>query len=168
MAANYEYKQHPHATARKAKGPAVSVKHEASTQKLGINAKIVGGDGMCTDKVAELSGPAIVNIICSEAGLALSKMAKGADFEKSYKARFNTGVQIYAPFTYDSVYVIVDAMKRANSTDKAAILAQMPTTNLNGLIGNIAFTDKGDMKEGTITLYNFVDKKKSVLDVVKM
>ena len=40
MAANYEYKQHPHATARKAKGPAVSVKHEASTQKLGINAKI--------------------------------------------------------------------------------------------------------------------------------
>ena len=40
MAANYEYQQHPHATARKAKGPAVSVKHEASTQKLGINAKI--------------------------------------------------------------------------------------------------------------------------------
>lgn len=137
-------------------------------RELGITAKIVGGDGMCTDKVAELSGPAIVNIICSEAGLALSKMAKGADFEKSYKARFNTGVQIYAPFTYDSVYVIVDAMKRANSTDKAAILAQIPTTNLNGLIGNIAFTDKGDMKEGTITLYNFVDKKKSVLDVVKM
>ena len=137
-------------------------------RELGINAKIVGGDGMCTDKVAELSGPAIVNIICSEAGLALSKMAKGADFEKNYKARFNTGVQIYAPFTYDAVYVIVDAMKRANSTDKAAILAQIPTTNLNGLIGNIAFTDKGDMKEGTITLYNFVDKKKSVLDVVKM
>lgn len=137
-------------------------------RELGINAKIVGGDGMCTDKVAELSGPAVVNIICSEAGLALSKMAKGADFEKNYKARFNSPVQIYAPFTYDSVYVIVDAMKRANSTDKAAILGQMPTTNMNGLIGNIAFTDKGDMKEGIITLYNFPDKKKSVLDVVKM
>ena len=40
MAANYEYQQHPHATARKAKGPAVSVKHEASTQKLGLNSKI--------------------------------------------------------------------------------------------------------------------------------
>lgn len=137
-------------------------------RELGINAKIVGGDGMCTDKVAELSGPAVVNIICSEAGLALSKMAKGADFEKNYKARFNSPVQIYAPFTYDSVYVIVDAMKRANSTDKAAILGQMPTTNMNGLIGNIAFTDKGDMKEGIITLYNFPEKKKSVLDVVKM
>ena len=109
-----------------------------------------------------------MNIICSEAGLALSKMAKGADFEKAYKARFNTEVQIYAPFTYDSVYVIADAMKRANSTDPAKILAQMPTTNYNGLIGTVAFDAKGDMKEGVITLYDFKDKKKSVLDVVKM
>ncbi len=136
--------------------------------ELGIKAKVVGGDGMCTDKVAELAGPAVVNVICSEAGMALSKMAKGADFEKAYKARFNTGVQIYAPFTYDSVYVIVDAMKRANSTAPAAILAQMPTTNYNGLIGNVAFDPKGDMKEGIITLYEYKEGKKSVLDIVKM
>ena len=137
-------------------------------RELGIKSKIVGGDGMCTDKVAELSGVAVENIICSEAGMALSKMAKGADFEKNYKARFNAGVQIYAPFTYDAVYVIADAMKRANSTAPAAILAQMPTTNYEGLIGNIAFDPKGDMKVGIITLYEFKDKKKSVLDIVKM
>ena len=136
--------------------------------ELGIKAKVVGGDGMCTDKVAELAGPAVVNLICSEAGMALSKMAKGADFEKAYKARFNAGVQIYAPFTYDSVYVIADAMKRANSTTPAAILAQMPTTNYNGLIGNVAFDTKGDMKEGIITLYEYKNNKKSVLDIVKM
>jgi branched-chain amino acid transport system substrate-binding protein len=137
-------------------------------RELGIKAKIVGGDGMCTDKVAELAGAAVVNIICSEAGMALSKMAKGADFEKAYKARFNTGVQIYAPFTYDAVYVIADAMKRGNTTTPAGILAQMPTTNYNGLIGNVAFDAKGDMKEGIITLYEFKDKKKAVLDIVKM
>ncbi len=137
-------------------------------RELGIKSKIVGGDGMCTDKVAELSGVAVENIICSEAGMALSKMAKGADFEKNYKARFNAGVQIYAPFTYDAVYVIADAMKRANSTAPAAILAQMPTTNYEGLIGNIAFDPKGDMKVGIITLYEFKDKKKSVLDIVMM
>ena len=123
---------------------------------------------MCTDKVAELAGVAVENIICSEAGMALSKMAKGADFEKAYKARFNSSVQIYAPFTYDAVYVIADAMKRANSTTPAAILAQMPTTNYNGLIGNVAFDAKGDMKEGIITLYAFKDKKKAVLDIIKM
>jgi branched-chain amino acid transport system substrate-binding protein len=77
-------------------------------------------------------------------------------------------VQIYAPFTYDAVNVIIDAMKRANSTDAAKILAAMPATNYNGVIGNIAFDDKGDLKQGSITLYNYKDKKKSVLDVVKM
>lgn len=137
-------------------------------KELGITAKIVGGDGVCTDKVAELAGDAIDNIVCSEAGLALSKMEKGVDFEKKYQARFNTPVQIYAPFTYDAVNVIIDAMKRANSTDAAKILAAMPATNYNGVIGNIAFDDKGDLKQGSITLYNYKDKKKSVLDVVKM
>ena len=137
-------------------------------KELGITATSVGGDGVCTDKVAELAGDAIDNIVCSEAGLALSKMEKGADFEKKYQARFNTPVQIYAPFTYDAVNVIIDAMKRANSTDPAKILAAMPATNYNGVIGNIAFDDKGDLKQGSITLYNYKDKKKSVLDVVKM
>ncbi|EHP38566.1 branched amino acids ABC transporter substrate-binding protein, partial [Cupriavidus basilensis OR16] len=36
------------------------------------------------------------------AGLALSKMEQGADFDKRYQARFNAPVQIYAPFTYDA------------------------------------------------------------------
>lgn len=135
---------------------------------LGIRAKILGGDGVCTDKVGELAGAAVQNLVCSEAGLALSKMDKGADFEKKYEDRFHTPVQIYAPFTYDAVYVIVDAMKRANSIDAPKVLAAMPSTDYNGLIGHIAFDDKGDLKEGAITLYDFKDGKKSVLDVVKM
>jgi branched-chain amino acid transport system substrate-binding protein len=136
--------------------------------ELGIKAKVVGGDGMCTEKLAELAGDAVVNVTCSEAGMALSKMAQGADFQKRYKERFNTDVQIYAPFTYDAVFVLVDAMKRANSTDPAKILVVMPDTKMEGLVGNIAFDDKGDMKEGVITLYDFKDKKKTVLDVIKM
>jgi branched-chain amino acid transport system substrate-binding protein len=135
---------------------------------LGIRAKILGGDGVCTDKVGELAGTAVQNLVCSEAGPALSKMDKGADFEKKYEDRFHTPVQIYAPFTYDAVYVIVDAMKRANSIEAPKVLAAMPSTDYNGVIGHIAFDDKGDLKEGAITLYDFKDGKKAVLDVVKM
>ena len=135
---------------------------------LGIRAKILGGDGVCTDKVGELAGSAVQNLVCSEAGLALSKMERGAEFEKKYDARFHTPVQIYAPFTYDAVYVIVDAMKRANSIEPSKVLAAMPSTDYTGVIGHIAFDDKGDLKEGAITLYDFKDGKKAVLDVVKM
>ncbi len=136
--------------------------------ELGIKAKIVAGDGVCTDKVAELAGSAVSNIVCSEAVMALQNMAKGTDFSIKYVARFKGPVQVYAPATYDAVYVLVDAMKRANSTTAAAVLAQMPSTNYPGLIGNIAFDQKGDMKEGVITIYDFKSGKKSVLDVMKM
>ncbi|AET88395.1 MULTISPECIES: branched-chain amino acid ABC transporter substrate-binding protein [Caballeronia] len=134
---------------------------------LGIKSKILAGDGVCTEKLAELAGDAVQNIVCSEAGLALSKMDKGADFEKKYEARFHAPVQIYAPFTYDAMYVIVDAMKRANSIEAPKVLAAIATTDYNGLTGRIAFDDKGDLKAGTITLYDFKDKKKDVLDVVR-
>ncbi len=136
--------------------------------ELGIKAKIVAGDGVCTDKVAELAGPAVSNIVCSEAGMALQNMAKGAEFSKKYEARFKGSVQVYAPFTYDAVYVLVDAMKRAKATTAEAVLAQMQGTNYPGLIGNIAFDQKGDMKEGVITIYDFKGGKKSVLEVMKM
>ncbi|WP_244814237.1 branched-chain amino acid ABC transporter substrate-binding protein [Caballeronia sp. Lep1P3] len=134
---------------------------------LGIKAKILAGDGVCTQQLPELAGDAAANVVCSEAGPALANMDKGADFAQRYEARFHTPVQIYAPFTYDAMYVIVDAMKRANSIEAARVLAAMPTTDFNGLTGHIAFDDKGDLKAGTITLYDFKDKKKDVLDVVK-
>ena len=134
---------------------------------LGVKAKILAGDGVCTQQLPELAGDAVQNVVCTEAGPALSKMDKGADFAQKYEARFHTPVQIYAPFTYDAMYVIVDAMKRANSIEAGKVLASMATTDFNGLTGHIAFDDKGDLKAGTITLYDFKDKKKEVLDVVR-
>ena len=137
-------------------------------QELGIQAKIVGGDGMCTEKLPELAGDAVKNVVCSEAAMALTKMKNGPEFQKKYKERFNIDVDIYAPFSYDAVYVIVDAMKRANSAETAKILAVMPQTNFEGLIGNIAFEDNGDLRDGIITIYDYKDKKRSVLEIIKM
>ncbi len=41
-------------------------------------------------------------------------------------------MQVYAPFSYDAVYIIVDAMKRANSTDPAKVLAGDARDRLQG------------------------------------
>ncbi len=105
---------------------------------------MLAGDGVCTDKLSDLAGDATDNIICSIAGMPLEKMAGGAAFQKRYVARFNQPIQIYAPFTYDAVYIIVDAMKRANSTDPAKILAEMPSTDYHGVLGETQFDSKGD------------------------
>lgn len=134
---------------------------------LGITAKVLGGDGACTEKMIDLAGDAIGNVTCSEAGLALED-AQGTGLRKRYTARFNTPIDAYAPFTYDAVYVIYNAMKRADSTDHAKVLAAMPSTRYDGVIGRIAFDPHGDLKDAAITIYQFKDKKKTVMDVIKM
>nr|WP_261540220.1 branched-chain amino acid ABC transporter substrate-binding protein [Burkholderia multivorans] len=135
---------------------------------LGITATVLGGDGACTAKMVSLAGDAIRNVACSEAGLALSKMPKGQEFDRRYTARYKVPIDAYAPFAYDAVYVIYDAIRRANSIDRAKVLAAMPSTQYDGVIGKIAFDARGDLKDAAITIYQFKDKKKTVMDVIRM
>jgi len=137
-------------------------------RQLAINSKILAGDGACTDKLSDLAGEATDNVICSQPGTALEKMPGGPAFQKRYVKRFNEPIQIYAPFAYDAVYIIVDAMKRADSTSPAKILAAMPSTNYRGVIGVTQFDTKGDLKTPAISLYHYSSGKKSLITVVKM
>ncbi|WP_436975489.1 branched-chain amino acid ABC transporter substrate-binding protein [Paraburkholderia tropica] len=136
--------------------------------KLGIHARILAGDGVCTESLAELAGTATDNVICSEAGMALSKMPGGAAFSEKYKKRYGQPIQIYAPYSYDSVYILVDAMKRANSTAPAKILAAMPSTDYEGVIGQTAFDSKGDLEHGVISLFYYKKGEKTLIDIMKM
>ena len=68
----------------------------------------------------------------------------------------------------DAVMVIVQAMKKADSTDASEILKAIPQTKYEGLTGNIAFDAKGDLKESVITLNQYKSGKIQTLDVVKM
>ncbi|MCX7253774.1 MAG: branched-chain amino acid ABC transporter substrate-binding protein [Burkholderiales bacterium] len=137
-------------------------------KELGIKAKIIGGDGICSPTLYELAGDAVENIICSTVGIPKESLNNSDNFLKNYQERFKTEVQIYAPMAYDAVMIIVDAMKRSNSTNAADILKAIPTTNYAGLSGQITFDEKGDLKESYITLSQFKDKKILTLEVVKM
>jgi branched-chain amino acid transport system substrate-binding protein len=131
--------------------------------QLGLRAKIVGGDGICTESIAGLAGDAVNNVLCSEVGLPLNKMPGGKSFEEKYVKRFGHPIEAYAPYAYDSVYVLVGAMKRANSTDAAAILSAMPATNHHGVIGEISFDARGDLSRGTISMFRYVNGKKQFM-----
>jgi len=134
-------------------------------KQLGIDAKFLTGDGGCTPELIKLGGDAAEGAYCSQAGLPLENMPGGADFGSRYKAKFNTEVQIYAPYAYDAVQVIVHAMRRANSADPAKITAELPKTSFEGTTGKIEFDDKGDLKNGAITMYQVKGGKFGVLEV---
>ena len=136
-------------------------------KELGLNSKLAGADGLCTAKFMELSGAAGKGAVCSQAGMPLEKMPKGAEFSANYEKTFpGQKVQIYAPFAYDATYAIVAAMKIANSVDPEAIAAAMPKVAIEGLIGPIAFDEKGDIKNGAISIFEVKDKL-DIIDIIK-
>ncbi len=137
-------------------------------RQLAIPSKVLAGDGLCAESLSELAGDAADNVVCSIAGMPLEKMANGPAFQKRYEARFGQKVQLNAPFAYDAVYIVVDAMKRANSIDPAKILAAMPGTDYTGVLGETQFDSHGDLKQGMISLYHYVGGTQKLLDVVKM
>lgn len=137
-------------------------------KQLGIRARLLAGDGVCSPKLADLAGDATDNVVCSEAGAALEKMPEGAAFAIKFQKRFGSPIQLYAPLTYDAVYIVVDAMKRANSTNRAAILSVMPRTDYRGVTGETSFDRNGDLKHGVISIYRYVGGKKTLLDAVTM
>jgi len=135
--------------------------------QLGIKSTFLAGDGVCSPEFIKLAGDSAGILHCSMAGEAVEKMAKGADFVAKYKAKFNQDVQIYSPYSYDAVYVIADAIKRAGKADRASITAAMPATNYAGLTGQIAFDEKGDIKGGAISMFKIVDGKMTYVSTVR-
>ncbi|MGE5338604.1 MAG: branched-chain amino acid ABC transporter substrate-binding protein [Gemmatimonadota bacterium] len=128
-------------------------------KQLGIKAHLLAGDGVCSPEFIKLAGDAANMLTCSMAGEAVEKLARGEEFKTKYKAKFGTDVQVYSPYSYDAVYVIADAIKRAGNADRASITAAMPATNYAGLTGQIQFDDKGDIKNGAISMFRVKDGK---------
>ncbi|HEY3540288.1 MAG TPA: branched-chain amino acid ABC transporter substrate-binding protein [Trinickia sp.] len=136
-------------------------------KQLGMTQKILAGDGLCADDLSKLAGAAADDVICSIAGSPLEKMPKGPAFMQRYEKRFGTHPVLNSPFAYDAVYVIAEAMKRAGSTAPDKILAAMPATNYEGVLGQTQFDSKGDLVHGTISLYKYVGGKQTLLDYLK-
>ena len=135
--------------------------------ELGIKAKFMGGDGIQTPNFVKLAGDtAAEGAMASMPGLPKDQMPGGATFLEKFKAKFKSDVELFAPMGYDAVFVFVEAMKRAASTDPAKFLPEVGKTDYKGVIGPIAFDDKGDLKNGPITIYVVKAGKWETLEVV--
>lgn len=120
---------------------------------LGMNAKFMMGDGGYTPKLIELAGVAAEGVYASLPGVPLDKMPNGRDFSQRYIAKYKQPIQLYAPYCYDAVNVMIAAMQRAGSAEPARYLAELPKTAHEGVTAKINFDDKGDLQGGAVTLY---------------
>jgi len=120
---------------------------------LGLNVKFVMGDGGYTPKFLDLAGDAADGVYASLPGVPLGQMPGGKDFSQRYEAKYKLPIQLYAPYCYDAVNVMIAAMQKAASADPVKYLPELAKITHVGVAANIAFDDKGDIKGGAVTLY---------------
>ena len=136
-------------------------------EQLGLNnVKYFGGDGICTDKLMELSAGAktLGNVTCAEGGASLAKMPGGAAWKVRYDAKYPKEFQVYSPYTYDATNLLVAAMVKAGSADPKVYMPVLAKIEYQGITGKIAFEDDGDLKNPAMTLYNYKGGKKLPLN----
>ena len=136
-------------------------------EQLGMTkVKYFGGDGICTSEIAKLAAGAktLTNVVCAEGGASLAKMPGGEAWKKRYDAKYPNQFQVYSPYTYDATFVLVDAMKRANSVDPKVYTPKLLETNFRGVTASIAFEPNGELKNPAMTLYVYRDGKKTPLN----
>ena len=134
-------------------------------RELGIKAVFAFGDGACTDKMKELAGDAAEGLLCSQAGLPVQ--AANKKFLDAYRAKFKIEPILYAPFTYDSANLIIEAMKKANSPDPAKYLPELAKISHEGASGKIEFDDKGDRKDAEMTIFSMKGGKIEPIAIIK-
>lgn len=135
-------------------------------KRLGMTAKFLGADGTQTPKFIELAGADAEGVLASNPGLPLDAMPGGAAFKAKFEAKYGK-IQNYAPYAYDALYVLVEAMKRAGSSDPAKYLAELPKTDYQGVTGHIRFDTRGDITGGAVTLYQVRDGRWQTLETVR-
>jgi len=140
-------------------------------KQLGIEAKFVGGDGICSGELPKLAAGTMADgqVVCAEAGGVEGAAKKSMDdFYAAFKKKYNTDVQVYAPYVYDAVNVMVAAMVKAGSAEPAKYLPVLAKTEgYKGVTGTIGFDSKGDVKNGALTLYTYKGGKRDQIAVVR-
>ncbi len=138
---------------------------------LGIEARFMGGDGMCTEALGRLAGPAVGEgkVVCAEAGGVKggAQEQKMNDFRARFRQKTGIEVQLYAPYVYDAVMVMAAAMQNAKSAEPAKYLPQLKKIRYEGVTGTIGFDPSGDILNGALTLYTYKGGKRTRMDVIR-
>ena len=122
----------------------------------GIDGPIVGGDGYDTPDLLTVAGTAADNVYFTTH--ALMDATGGTDGIKKFMAAYKTEYQhdpenAFAALGYDTVYLLADAVKRANGTDSAAVKKALEETkDFKGITGSVTFSADAHVPQKGVTM----------------
>jgi len=122
----------------------------------GIDAPIVGGDGYDTPDLVKIAGASTSKVFFTthalmDAGIGTDPIKK---FITAYKTEYgNDPENAFAALGYDTVYLMADAVKRAGSTDSAAVKTALESTkDFKGITGAITFAPGSHVPQKGVTV----------------
>ncbi|MBQ1766878.1 MAG: branched-chain amino acid ABC transporter substrate-binding protein [Aquincola sp.] len=127
-------------------------------KQLGITAKLLGGDGLCSSETAKLAGGDAVgeNVWCTQGGAMIQRASEGQAFVQAYRAANHQRDPLtYAVNFYDAVHLIAQAMQKAGSTDPAKVAEAMQKGSYKGAAGTYEFDAQRDLKSSPVTVFTF-------------
>ena len=107
-------------------------------RELGITQPIVGGDGLSSEKLAELAGNKanLTNVFYTAHFSAKSTDTDVQEFIKAYKEKYGTTPDSFSALAYDAAQLLMKAIEKAGSTDAQAIKkALAESTDFDGVTG---------------------------------
>jgi len=122
----------------------------------GVDKPIVGGDGYDTPLLVEIAGPGAENTYFTTHSLMDAQLGTDAvkKFITAYQAEYKTPPEnAFAGLGYDTVKLLADAIKRANSTEPKAIREALAATkDLKGVTGAITFQPGSRIPQKGVTI----------------
>jgi branched-chain amino acid transport system substrate-binding protein len=130
-------------------GPAVVTRNY---RQVGLALPLYQSHGVASMEYIKLSGPAAEGVRLPAAALLVPDLLAANDrqkpvvtaYKKDYEARYKSDVSTFGGHAYDGLWLVVNAIKRAGSTDKAKLRDALEATQ--GYVGtagvvNMSATD---------------------------
>jgi branched-chain amino acid transport system substrate-binding protein len=112
---------------------------------LGIKAKLLSEDAVFHPKFLEVGGKAAEGTFLTFAKAPDTPERK--DFEKTYMKMWDVKtIGSYGYYAYDAAMILLEAIKKAGTTDTDKVVDTLRNTPWKGVTGEIKFDEKGDRK----------------------
>jgi branched-chain amino acid transport system substrate-binding protein len=137
----------------------------AQANEIGLKVKFYGADGISdiVDLVADKN--LLTNLFYTDHFTTDATSEVAVKFVADFKAEYGKMPTIaFSATGYDAALVLLSAIQKAGTTDKAAVVAALKATDLTGVSGNIKFDDHNDPIKSTFFMTFDKDGNKVFLE----
>lgn len=148
-------------------GPAPLALWVQQAKELGFDVPTVSNDSTLdpVQYIKAAAGAAEGNLVTSGAPDS-SVIPAAAGFVAKYQELYREAPSGYAPVACVAVQVVADAIKRAGSTDRVAIVRALHDTSVETVLGPVSFDEFGNPKGAQMYVYKVVGEGFQMVDTI--